>query len=264
MRRSLVYLPAESEAVPRGKQRGREQEGRSPADHDRCQELLFAGRVVGSDEPSNRGAVPLLSSLPGCWRDDRRFCCNYSQIEKEALSLVYGVKKFHCYLSGRKFTLETDHKPLTVIFGSKKGVPAMAAACLQRWAILMSAYQYDIKFRPTQAHSNADGLSRLPLNEGLQEGHCEDPGVFNVSQLDCLPVTAAHLRSCTSWDHALSRVLRCAKVGWPQQVELDLQPYHRCENEISCEDGCLFWGIRAMIPQKLQGKLLQGTLAFPE
>ena len=84
---------------------------------------------------------------------------NYAQIEKEALALIIGIKKFHTYLYGCKFTLVTDHKPLTTLLGSKKSVPSLAAARLQRWALLLAAYSYDIEFKPTQQHGNADGLS---------------------------------------------------------------------------------------------------------
>ena len=73
--------------------------------------------------------------------------CNWAQIEKEALSLVYGVKKFHKYLYGRRFELITDHKPLTTIFGPKTGIPTQTAQRLQCWALALMAHQYDITYR---------------------------------------------------------------------------------------------------------------------
>lgn len=85
---------------------------------------------------------------------------NYSQIEKEALGIIFGVQKFRDYLYGRKFVLVTDHKPLVKILGLKMGAPALAAARLQRWALLLSAYQYDIVYKASLEHANADGLSR--------------------------------------------------------------------------------------------------------
>ena len=45
---------------------------------------------------------------------------NYSQIEKEGLAII----KFHRFIHGRSFILQTDHKPLLAIFGSKKGIPS--------------------------------------------------------------------------------------------------------------------------------------------
>ena len=34
---------------------------------------------------------------------------NYSQLEKEALAVVYAVGKFHYYLYGRHFIIQSDH-----------------------------------------------------------------------------------------------------------------------------------------------------------
>ena len=52
---------------------------------------------------------------------------NYSQIEKEGLACVFGVKRFHLYLYGRSFTSATDHKPLLSLLGAKKPVPPQAS-----------------------------------------------------------------------------------------------------------------------------------------
>jgi len=71
---------------------------------------------------------------------------NYSQIDKEALALVFGVQKFHQYIYGRQFILETDHKPLLYIFGPKKGIPQMSANRLQRYAVFLSRYDFEIKY----------------------------------------------------------------------------------------------------------------------
>lgn len=81
------------------------------------------------------------------------------------LALVYGVKKLHIYLYSRqKFTLVTDHKSLLVILGPKAGLPTLVAARLQRWAVTLAAYNYDLKYRSTTKLGNADALSRFPVD----------------------------------------------------------------------------------------------------
>lgn len=86
----------------------------------------------------------------------------YSQVEKEALALVYVVKEFHNFVYARKFTLITDHRPLVFLLGSRKGIPTLAAARIHRWALTLAAYQYEIRYRKGAEVSNADALSLLP------------------------------------------------------------------------------------------------------
>eukprot|EP00731_Ephydatia_muelleri_P002073 Em0001g2073a len=183
---------------------------------------------------------------------------NYAQLEKEALSLIFGVKKFHEYLYGRRFTLLTDHKPLTTILGPKTSVPPLAAARLQRWALLLSAYEYDLEFRPTAQHANADGLSRLPLSIIADAGTAtSDSDVFNVGQIEALPVTAMQLRKVTRQDPILSKVVTFTRNGWPSIVPENLKPYWTRRNELTVEGDCLMWGIRVVVPAKLQEHVLQ-------
>ena len=182
---------------------------------------------------------------------------NYSQLEKEALSLIFGLRKFHQYLYGRKFTLVTDHQPLTTIFNSKKGIPTLAAARLQRWALLLSALSYTIQFQPTKAHGNADGLSRLPVKKGSTNADYSEPDLFNIRQIEALPITSGQLKQATRQDAVLSKVLMYTKQGWPTQISELLKPYWNRRLELTLEDDCIMWGTRVIVPCKLQEKVLQ-------
>ena len=62
---------------------------------------------------------------------------NYSQLDKEGLAIIFPVKKFHQFIYGRSFVIESDHKPLQSIFGHTRPVPPIASARLQRWALAL-------------------------------------------------------------------------------------------------------------------------------
>ena len=180
----------------------------------------------------------------------------YAQVEREALSLVFGVRKFHQYLYGRHFTLVTDHKPLTAILGPKHNIPPLAAARMQRWALLLPAYTYDIKFRPTELHSNVDGLSRLPLPADTTVVNPVDPTVFNMSQMDALPIRASEMMAATRSDPVLSEVLYYLQYKWPDHVQDSLIPFGRRRGELSIEGDCILWGMRVIVPSKLHDRVL--------
>ena len=77
---------------------------------------------------------------------------NNSNLEREALALVFGVKKFHQYMHGRHFSLVTDHKPLESFFNEKATQP-MTAARTQRWALTLAAYNYSTEYKPGPEHA---------------------------------------------------------------------------------------------------------------
>ena len=180
---------------------------------------------------------------------------NYSQIDKEALALVWGVKKFNLYLCGRKFTLVTDHQPLTSIFNPAKSTSVTTAARLVRYAIFLGSHDYDIEYKSTTMHSNADGLSRLPLSQTMSP-QTDPVNILHMSQFETLPVSSADVRKETARDVTLSSVYENTMKGWSKNTDPTLAAFHSRRNEITLHDGCLMWGIRVIIPSKLRNKVL--------
>ena len=119
-------------------------------------------RIIADAGPHGLGAV-LTKLQDGEWRAISYASRNlteverrYSQTEKEALALVWACERFNIYVYGRKFELETDHKPLECII-SRLLEPS---ARIERWVLRLQGYDYRVVYRPGKANI-ADSLSRL-------------------------------------------------------------------------------------------------------
>ena len=80
---------------------------------------------------------------------------NYSVGEREALAIKWGVEKFHRFLYGRHFTLESDHRPLQYLNSSDSQSPR-----LMRWSLALQPYRYTVKYIRGEDNFCADCLSR--------------------------------------------------------------------------------------------------------
>jgi len=135
---------------------------------------------------------------------------NYSQLEKEGLVCIFGVTKFHSYLFGHPFNLVTHHKPLLALLNEHKPTSPQASACVRRWSLSLSAYEYTLKFRCTNDHSNTDALSRVPLRE--VPAQTETPAEL-VLLMEHSLVTAKQIQIWTRRDPTLSTVLHYLQYG---------------------------------------------------
>ena len=196
----------------------------------------------------------------------------YSQIEKEALSIVWGVQKLHRYIYARPFSLVTDHKPLLFLFHEHKKIPEMAISRIQRWAIILSSYQYSIQYRSTEKHYNADVCSRFPLkktDESVEEIYqVESASVFSLCE-DKPLLNSTLIARYTRADPLLSKVILFVQEGWPptfgkksvsdenNETSDTMKQYYQRRFELSVEQNCLLWGARVVIPEKLRDSILE-------
>ena len=139
--------------------------------------------------------------LPVPWRQRKI----YSQLDKEALAIIFGVKRFHQYIYGRTFQLVSDHKPLMSILDAQRGIPVMASARLQRWAFMLAAYDYSIFYRPGFKLANANCLSRLPMPQSVPSPTVPGDTIMLLEKMDEFPVNVSQIRTWTNKDTLLMR-----------------------------------------------------------
>lgn len=194
----------------------------------------------------------------------------YSQVEKEALGLVYAVTKFHRMIYGRHFIMQTDHKPLLAIFGSKRGIPPYTANRLQRWALTMLLYDFQIEYVSTDHFGHADILSRL-INSHVKPDEDYVIASLEVEQVICnivsqsieyLPVSYKMVAAETTQDETLQQVLKYVINGWPSGKKTisggpEVQQFFARRESLYAAQKVLMYGERIVVPKKLQRKVLQ-------
>ena len=177
---------------------------------------------------------------------------NYVAIELEALAVSWAVQKFHHYLYGTSFTLQTDQKPLQAIL-SKSLVEATPR--MQR--LLLPTIPYDMAVENIKGETNfiADCLSRAPVAKDTIK-----LPILQVNQITaharCTQDRIDRLQQSTAKDDTLALLKHTVQHGWPQTIT-ELHPYWTFREEISIEDGILLKGERIIIPAVDQPDILQ-------
>eukprot|EP00731_Ephydatia_muelleri_P009196 Em0004g1534a len=209
--------------------------------------VLFHRYPDGGERP--------ISNVSKTLTDTQR---KYSQIQKEALAIVFALSKFHQFLYGRKFILVTDHKPLLALFGPNKATPLLAANRLARWALLLNQYSYSIEYRKTTDHGNADALSRLPLgpdpNFDREEGDADVDTVCAIRtiSLQLNPTDPDVLPKESAKDPVLAKVMLFTREGWSPKAEPEdqgkdysVEDFRTIATSLSTFHGCLLAGTPA-------------------
>ncbi|XP_039277032.1 uncharacterized protein K02A2.6-like [Nilaparvata lugens] len=178
---------------------------------------------------------------------------NYSQLDKEALEIKWGVEKFFNYIYGREFTLNTDHRTLIHIFGNKNGLPVHTIATrLLHYALYLQMFQFNIQYVPSEQHGNANFLSRLPASSQElfqeEENHLDEISLFQLEKINTLPITCHDIRKGTREDPNLLEILDKLQKG----VSVGANTH-----SMSLHNGVIFCGSRVYIPSKYRRLILQ-------
>lgn len=171
----------------------------------------------------------------------------YSQIEQKSIGVGFSfvVKKFHIFLYRKHFLLATNHRPLTFLLGPHTNIPTLAAARLQRWSLILSAYSYELTYHKGSDMSQAYDLSRLKCDH-VKPGPENNVAFFSPSNE--LPITHREINLATRKESVLSNVLDFTLHGSPNQVDEPLKPHFVRKTEMSVEQICLLWGRRVVVP----------------
>lgn len=180
---------------------------------------------------------------------------NYSQLDNEALAVVFGVSKFRQYLWGHSFEIVTDHKPLLGLLARDNPVPDNGLTRVLRWALMLSSYSYKLVHRPGSRIANADRLSRLHVP--TEAFPVEQPAeVFLLEEVYPTVLSASAVVQATAGDVIVFRARHALLTGSDFPDELEFKSYRRRLDQLSVQENCVHVGCRVDVPRALRAEVI--------
>lgn len=178
----------------------------------------------------------------------------YSQVEKEALAVVWACEKLHLYLIGSEFEIVTDNKAVEMIFGNPHSKPK---ARIERWCLRLLPYNFKVIHKPG-CDNVADYLSRNPMSRDALHHH-EDMAEKYVNMLVKLAtpnaLTSTQIAEATKSDNLLQEVKNMLN-----RKPAKLDAYNSVRYELTqTSGGIILLGNRICIPQSLQSQIIALT-----
>ena len=183
---------------------------------------------------------------------------NYQNLEREAQAAVWGMEKFHYFLYGRKFILQTDQKPLVSIF--RKHMIDVSPR-IQRITIRAWQYDFEPQHIPGRINVIADSLSRVTPLEFQDSNTEKDILAVNFLQYSSIEERERdEMLQETNKDEELQSLKHYISTGWPakrSQIPVSLHPYWNFRDELTVESGILMKNSKVLIPETLKQKYLK-------
>ena len=94
-----------------------------------------------------------------------------------------------------------------------KKIPDIISARIQRWAVILSVYAYQLEYREGSKNENADGLRMLSRPTKREDAPIAEENIMLLVYLDQTPVTYQEITRGTKLDKFLKQVLNYVKNG---------------------------------------------------
>ena len=181
---------------------------------------------------------------------------NYSQLEREALSVIFGLEKFKHFLLGSHFIIKNDHKPLHSLFARDKPIPNTCSARVLRWALKLAQFDYIFQYSCGRDNVQSDFCSRLPLPETVEESEPFEL-VFSINLVHDDFIDHSIVKAESERDPIFVLLMNYIRQGCFNKIDSSLSSIKSLIPYMTICKGCVMYNDKVFLPLALRHVFLK-------